>query len=109
MSATRLPAHIIPARSKSQARVTVSMKLTQRVVLYCKDRINVTQSTEAALREGLAAMGVDLAVPHDAEPYGDWDGKPITFAEAKKLGLVDVKGRPMPGLGEDQAEPGAVL
>lgn len=56
--------------------------------------MEVSPSVESFLRDALGLMGVDLTVPHDDEVMGKTEkGEPLTFAEGKRLGFYDTRGR----------------
>ena len=87
----------IPRGNRHEQRITSSIRVSERVWLYAKERYNVAQTIEHMLRTALQNDSVDLSKPHPDEFYGydaAADGltqdttKPLTFREAQAKGLL---------------------
>lgn len=90
-------------RSVSDTKKQVSLKFEHRHLAYLNSmNVSLQKLASISLQQFLEGNGVDLSIPHDNEIWSPADpndraGKPVTWGEARRQGLVDAKDRPDTG------------
>ena len=77
----------------------VTIQLNTRDILYLRDlNASLQKLVTITIKVFLEGNGIDLEVPHDGEIYATTEdpAKPMSYGDARRLGLVDRRGKPLP-------------
>lgn len=90
------PGIAVLKRKRGEERKNINIAISKRVYLYAKERYSIPPTVEGALKYALEQDGIDCSRPHNTEVWSppdplDPNGKPITWGEARRQGLVNEK------------------